>query len=183
MPIQSMEYTTILSASLLVVLMLVIRTYMTYSSNIHALMRLNSKTSVQAEKYVRAYDLFYDKGHLPLNTLDDFENGVPMHGFRVDDQWAVSEILYESVQDLCRIGGLKKMYVPPDLDGTAAIHSNQILLEQEVLKHLKVPNRSKLLEFGCGCGAIARHMSEQSDSFVTGINIDKSTLYNFEHFL
>jgi sterol 24-C-methyltransferase len=53
---------------------------------------------------------------------------------------------------------------------------NQILLEEKMSKHLGVGKGDKMLEIGCGCGAIATSMGEISGATMYGQNIDKSQI-------
>ena len=117
--------------------------------------------------------MYSDKNTLQINSLGDFNNKVPLIGYKISDQWEHTENLYAILHDLCRIGGLRKMYLPPQLnDKSTDIYLNQILAEKQLAEWLQVNPDEKLLELGCGCGAIAENMSHNTNCFITGININ-----------
>jgi len=123
--------------------------------------------------YMNTYGhLFVDS---PENTKADYENGVPMQGYEQGSSKELEQ-LYKVMHLLCTLGSVEKMYMPPVLDPSKSVMQNQILLEEKMAKDLGVGPGDKVLEVGCGCGAIATSMGEITGSTMYGQNIDKSQI-------
>jgi len=73
-------------------------------------------------------------------------------------------------------GSVEKMYMPPALDVEKSVVENQNLLERQLVKDIDVGDGDKVLDLGCGCGAIAEHVATLSGCTVYGINIEKSQI-------
>ncbi len=85
--------------------------------------------------YMDTYgELFADS---PENTKADYENGVPMQGYRQGSSKEL-ETLYRIIHLLCTLGSVEKMYMPPVLDPEKSVIENQILLEEKMAKDLGV---------------------------------------------
>ena len=80
---------------------------------------------------------------------------------------------YKVIHNLCALGSVEKMYMPPTLDSTKSVKENQILLEKIIAKDLHVSTNNNILALGCGCGAIAKNMAKITGSNVYGINIEE----------
>jgi sterol 24-C-methyltransferase len=111
----------------------------------------------------------------PESTLADYENGVPMQGYRQGSSPELEQY-YRIIHLLCTLGSVEKMYMPPEIDSSKSVMENQILLEERMAKDLKIAPKSKVLEIGCGCGAIATSMGEISGAEMFGTNIDPSQI-------
>ena len=123
--------------------------------------------------YMRSYgELFVDS---PENTKADYEQGVPLRGY---PQGSSDELtaLYKVIHLLCTLGSVEKMYMPPTIDPAQSVLSNQILFEQMVAKDLQLRPGDKVLDLGCGCGAIAEHMAELTGATPYGVNLDLSQI-------
>jgi sterol 24-C-methyltransferase len=68
------------------------------------------------------------------------------------------------------------MYMPPTIDPEQSVLSNQILFERIVANDLQLRPGDKVLELGCGCGAIAEHIAELTGATPYGINLDRSQI-------
>jgi len=114
--------------------------------------------------------LFMDS---PERTRDDYEKGVPMQGYEQGSSKELEQ--YYKVQHLlCTLGSVEKMYMPPVLDIRKSVMDNQILLEEKMAKDLNTGPGDKVLELGCGCGAIATSIASFTGSTMYGQNIEKS---------
>ncbi|MEZ5381419.1 MAG: methyltransferase domain-containing protein [Microthrixaceae bacterium] len=123
--------------------------------------------------YMGTYtELFTDS---PENTLADYEAGVPMRGYEQGSSEEISQ-LYQVIHIMCTLGSVEKMYMPPVIDPDQSVLQNQILLERIVAEDLDVQPGAKVLDLGCGCGAIAEHMAELTGAELFGINIDRSQI-------
>ncbi len=123
--------------------------------------------------YMRSYDeLFVDS---PENTKADHDNGVPIRGYPQGSSNELQE-LYKVIHLLCTLGSVEKMYMPPEIDPQQSVLQNQILFERLVAKDLDLSEGEKVLDLGCGCGAIAEHMAELTGATPYGINLDKSQI-------
>ena len=152
--------------------------YYKYKERFQAFNRLRTTHVDKIKSYIDSYDVLYsDKNTLQINSLEDFNKNVPLLGYKISDQWEHTENLYAILHDLCRIGGLRKMYVPPQLNHSSTdIQTNQLLAEKKLAEWLQVNPGEKMLELGCGCGAISESMSHNTNCFITGINLDEETL-------
>eukprot|EP00913_Durusdinium_trenchii_P011677 g10966.t1 len=77
---------------------------------------------------------------------------------------------------LCAIGNFEKMYLPPYLDETKDVYSNQKLYEKKMADFLQLGPGTKAVDIGCGRGRIAHHVASYTGAHVTGLNIDKEQL-------
>jgi sterol 24-C-methyltransferase len=75
---------------------------------------------------------------------------------------------------------LEKLYIPPQLNDSEGLYANQLLCEQAVLKdlNLKNPEKSHLLDMGCGRGRIAHYFATLTGGSVSGYNIDPNQIEN-----
>ena len=138
-----------------------------------ALVSLLKLSDAEIDVYMNTYgELFVDS---PENTKADYDNGVPMQGYRQGSSKELEQ-LYRIMHLLCTIGSVEKMYMPPVLDPNKSVMENQILLEEKMAKYLGVGPGDKMLELGCGCGAIANRMGEITGATMYGQNIDKSQI-------
>ena len=123
--------------------------------------------------YMRSYDeLFVDS---PENTRADHDNGVPLQGYPQGSSDELQE-LYKVIHLLCTLGSVEKMYMPPEIDPEQSVLQNQILFERIVANDLQLGQGDKVLDLGCGCGAIAEHIAELTGATPYGINLDGSQI-------
>ena len=117
-------------------------------------------------------ELFVDS---PENTKADYDDGVPLRGYRQGSSDELQQ-LYRIIHLLCTLGSVEKMYMPPALDVDQSVLQNQILFERIVAGDLKIGRGDKVLDLGCGCGAIAEHIAALTDAIPYGINLDRSQI-------
>jgi sterol 24-C-methyltransferase len=123
--------------------------------------------------YMRSYDeLFVDS---PENTKADYEAGVPLQGYPQGSSNELTE-LYKVIHLLCTLGSVEKMYMPPTIDPKQSVLQNQILFEKIVAKDLQLRPGDRVLDLGCGCGAIAEHVAELTGATPYGVNLDRSQI-------
>ncbi|MGK2950270.1 MAG: class I SAM-dependent methyltransferase [Acidimicrobiales bacterium] len=123
--------------------------------------------------YMRSYDqLFVDS---PENTKADYEAGVPLRGYPQGSSNELTE-LYKVIHLLCTLGSVEKMYMPPTIDPDRSVLQNQILFEQILAKDLQLRPSDKVLDLGCGCGAIAEHIADLTGTTAYGVNLDRSQI-------
>lgn len=124
--------------------------------------------------FMGTYDeLFTDS---PENTKADYEAGVPLTGY-VQGSSAELQQLYRIIHLLCTLGSVEKMYMPPVIDPRRSVLENQILFERIVAKDLEIGPGDKVLDLGCGCGAIAEHVASVTGATPYGINLDESQIH------
>ena len=122
---------------------------------------------------MRSYgELFVDS---PENTKADYEAGVALRGYPQGSSNELTE-LYKVIHLLCTLGSVEKMYMPPTIDPKQSVLQNQILFERIVAKDLQLRPGDKVLDLGCGCGAIAEHMAALTGATPYGINLDRSQI-------
>lgn len=85
---------------------------------------------------------------------------------------------YQVVNQLCAIGLVEKMYIPPNMDPAETVINNQLLYEKKMCQWLDAKPGCKLLDIGCGRGRVAAHIASTTGAHITGINIDKTQLVN-----
>ncbi len=123
--------------------------------------------------FMGTYDeLFTDS---PERTKADYENGVPLEGYRQGSSDELQQ-LYKIIHLLCTLGSVEKMYMPPVIDPEQSVLKNQILFERIVASDLELGRGDKVLDLGCGCGAIAEHIAELTGATPYGINLDRSQI-------
>ena len=123
--------------------------------------------------YMRSYgELFVDS---PENTRADYEAGVALRGYPQGSSNELTE-LYKVIHLLCTLGSVEKMYMPPQIDPAESVLQNQILFERIVAEDLNLTPGEKVLELGCGCGAIAEHIAELTGATPYGVNLDSSQI-------
>lgn len=123
--------------------------------------------------YMRSYDELFDDS--PENTKADHDNGVPLKGYPQGSSDELQE-LYKVIHLLCTLGSVEKMYMPPEIDSDQSVLQNQILFERIVANDLELNPGDKVLDLGCGCGAIAEHIAELTGATPYGINLDRSQI-------
>jgi len=116
---------------------------------------------------------------LPTEHVEDF-----LKSYEIFDQEKITDRpedaqniinYYKVINHLCAIGEVEKMYIPPAVDLSKSIFSNQVLWEEKgMADKLEVGPGKKVLDVGCGRGRIAHHVASYTGAQVTGINIDKS---------
>jgi sterol 24-C-methyltransferase len=96
-----------------------------------------------------------------------------------DETKAVADY-YKVLNNLLSVFDLEKLYIPPQLDESLGLYGNQILCERAVLKELDLeePDRSHLLDMGCGRGRISHHFATLTGGQVSGYNIDPNQIEN-----
>jgi len=123
--------------------------------------------------YMRSYgELFVDS---PENTKADHDAGVPLKGYPQGSSDELTE-LYKVIHLLCTLGSVEKMYMPPTIDPDQSVLQNQILFERIVAEDLNLTAGEKVLDLGCGCGAIAEHIAELTGATPYGVNLDRSQI-------
>jgi sterol 24-C-methyltransferase len=122
---------------------------------------------------MRSYgELFVDS---PENTKADYDQGVPLRGYPQGSSNELTQ-LYKVIHLMCTLGSVEKMYMPPTIDPEKSVLQNQILFERIVADDLQLRPGEKVLELGCGCGAIAEHIAELTGAQPYGVNLDLSQI-------
>lgn len=83
---------------------------------------------------------------------------------------------YTVMNQLCAVGEVEKMYIPPTMDATKNIINNQILFEERFCDALQIKSGDKVFELGCGRGRVAAHLASRTGADITAINIDQTQL-------
>ncbi len=145
----------------------------TVRDRLGALVGLLRVSDAEFHAFMGTYDeLFTDS---PENTKADYEAGVPIRGYRQGSSAELQQ-LYRIIHLLCTLGSVEKMYMPPVIDPERSVLDNQILFERIVANDLAIGLGDKVLDLGCGCGAIAEHMAELTGATPYGINLDESQI-------
>ncbi len=145
----------------------------TVRDRLGALVGLLRVSDDEFHAFMGTYDeLFTDS---PENTKADHEAGVPLRGYRQGSSAELQQ-LYRIIHLLCTLGSVEKMYMPPVIDPEQSVLKNQILFERIVAKDLDIGPGDKVLDLGCGCGAIAEHIAELTGATPSGINLDESQI-------
>lgn len=97
-----------------------------------------------------------------------------------DDETKAVAAYYKVLNNMLSVFDLEKLYIPPMLDDAKGLYANQVLCEQALLKelNLKNPEKSHLLDMGCGRGRIAHHFATLTGGQVSGYNIDPNQIEN-----
>ena len=97
---------------------------------------------------------------------------------KTEDETAAVAAYYKVLNNLLSVFDLEKLYIPPQLDDSLGLYGNQLLCEQAVLEELNLqdPQRSHLLDMGCGRGRISYHFASLTGGQVSGYNIDPNQI-------
>lgn len=145
----------------------------TLRDRLSALRSLVTISDVEFHGFMGTYDeLFVDS---PENTLADHEAGAPLRGYPQGSSDELEQ-LYRVIHLLCTLGSVEKMYMPPVMDPEKSVLQNQILFEKMVAADLKLGPGDKVLDLGCGCGAIAEHVAALTGAIPFGVNLDRSQI-------
>jgi len=131
------------------------------------------------EPFFESFEIWDRKAY---NTLADFSAGVPPEPFITSKADAAKVVdYYGTLNNLCAMGSVEKMYIPPHMDKTKGVFDNQLLFEKGFIDQLMagpltVNESSKILEVGCGRGRITYHAQQQTGAHVTGLNIEPDQL-------
>lgn len=146
------------------------------NEKIMALYRITKFSKSEISNYHKSYDNIFSRYDMIL-SLDDFKKGrINNIGFNPPNSEKEIVNCYNILNDLCTLGNVQKMYIPPLIDSKLGFKENQNLNEISIVNKLKVKANSKLLELGCGTGKISEHISKVFNCTVYGINIDKNQL-------
>lgn len=138
-----------------------------------ALHRLLKTSDTDFKGFMSTYDTLFSDS--PENTKDDYDKGVPMQGY-VPGSSPELELYYKIIHLMCTLGSVEKMYMPPVMDLSESVATNQDLFEEQLARDLNVPKEGTVLDLGCGCGALAAHIALLRECTVYGINIEKSQI-------
>jgi len=99
---------------------------------------------------------------------------------KTEDETKAVAAYYKVLNNMLSVFDLEKLYIPPQLDEKQGLYGNQLLIEQAVYQelNLKNPERSHLLDMGCGRGRISHHFATLSGGQVSGYNIDPNQIEN-----
>lgn len=118
------------------------------------------------------------------NYLDAFE--IFRHDWKdqpYDERVSKSIVDYYTViNHLCALGQVEKMYIPPAIDLSKNVVTNQNLFEERMARDLGMSYGDRALELGCGRGRVAAHLATYSGAKINGINIDEGQLRSARRF-
>jgi len=116
--------------------------------------------------------------NLPDETIQSFMNSYQIFDKEIiageDDAQNIVNY-YQVLNELCAIGEVEKMYIPPLIDNNVGVFANQLLFEQKMIRELSIGPNSRVLDVGCGRGRIAAHVCS-TGAIVDGINIDTTQI-------
>ncbi len=139
------------------------------STILHAFKALYRLSPKEVDDYIKSYDIYEC----------DWVQGQAMKGTQAVAYTEVKEHIldfYEVINHLCAIGEVEKMYIPPALDLSQNIISNQMMFEKKFAQLLNLKPGDKVFELGCGKGRVAAHLASETGADITGINIDQGQL-------
>lgn len=162
-----------------------------------ATLNLTSKVEFWAYRLSTILKSFKTLYTLPPSKVEAFMNSYVIY----DHDWADEKTLIEKfgsnyveevqkklvdyycvLNHLCSIGQVEKMYIPPAIDLSSSIITNQKLFEKMMCKDLRVSSGQKVLDIGCGRGRVACHMAQLSGASIVGMNIDPDQLESGKKF-
>lgn len=140
-----------------------------------ALGRLLKTSNGEFKAFMDTYDTLFISLASPENTKEDYDRGVPLRGYEPGSSSELAQY-YKIIHLLCTLGSVEKMYMPPALDTERTVRENQDLLEERLARDIDVGEGDRVLDLGCGCGAIADHIAKLSGATIYGINLDESQI-------
>ena len=158
-------------------LIVLIRMYFMNKQRIDTFLRLCNLPQKKIDLYLESYDkIFNDQGM--VSCRQNYLLKKPPAKFVIPDgkQAEYTENCYSVLSDLCKLGNVEKMFIPLLFKEGASLKENQLLEEKSVAESLNLRPGGRILEIGCGCGIIAKNISNITKCKVTGINIDDHQL-------
>lgn len=131
---------------------------------------LRNLSKEQVDNFMASYVIY------SLDWADEaqmIEKLGPDYQKRVGDSLAA---YYGVLNNLCALGDVEKMYIPPAINLKVSVRDNQMLYEQSIARHLELKPGDKVLDLGCGRGRVAAHIAKYSGAHVTGLNIDPDSV-------
>merc|ERR1740121_3496713 len=131
------------------------------------------------DPFFKSFEIWDRKAY---NTLADFKSGIPPEPCITGKEDAAKVVdYYGTLNKLCAMGSVEKMYIPPHVDKTKGVFDNQLLFEKGFIDMLMsgplpINESSKILEVGCGRGRITYHAQQQTGAHITGLNIEPDQL-------
>lgn len=147
--------------------------WQTFMTSFRYLKNLSQK---QVDDYMASYVIY---------NLDWADEKQMVETLGPDYQSKVHDCLiayYGTLNHLCALGDVEKMYIPPYMDKKASVLDNQLLYEESVARDIGLKPGDKVLDLGCGRGRVAAHMAKFSGAHVTGINIDPNQIAQAKSF-
>jgi sterol 24-C-methyltransferase len=150
--------------------------------------------SYRTSTVLKAFKMLYT---LPQEKVDAFVKSYKIYDHDwVDEEQMIKEMgqdyyneikkklidWYCVLNNLCAIGQVEKMYIPPAIDLSKSIIENQNLYEERMARDLGLKKGDKALDIGCGRGRVAAHVATYTGAHVTGINIDGDQLAHANQF-
>jgi sterol 24-C-methyltransferase len=135
-------------------------------TRLQALAFLYKLSQEELDAFLRAYTLF----ERDWTTFDD--------GRR--EEYLVD--YYKVINQLCALGNVEKMYMPPMMDPEVGLRGQQTLWEEKMTRDIGAGPGLRILDVGCGRGRIANDVIVRSGAHVTGLNIDPTQLENARSF-
>lgn len=145
-------------------------------------------TSISASQAIyrfgTAFDAFKSLYRLSPDHLDAFLNAYQMFDREQPGDNDEKQLIdyYRVINQLCAIGEVEKMYIPPVITPGVGITDNQNLFEEKMCRDLALKPGDRVLDVGCGRGRVAAHLASMCSAEVTGINIDPDQLASAETF-
>lgn len=131
-----------------------------------ALASLYKLTEDEVDAFLRAYVLF----ERDWTTYDDGKR----------EEYLVD--YYRVINQLCALGNVEKMYMPPMMDPELGLRGQQRLWEEKMARDIGARPGARILDVGCGRGRIANDIIVRTGAHVTGLNIDPTQLENARSF-
>lgn len=142
-------------------------------AKVDALTQLLRTTEDEYHGFMGSYGSLFTSR--PESTRDDYDRGKPLRGYAEGSSPELQHY-YRFIHIMCTLGSVEKMYMPPTIDASRSVKHNQLLLERELADDLRLGHGDRVLDLGCGCGAIASHIAGLRACHVTGINIEPSAV-------
>src|SRR5262249_18266894 len=118
-------------------------------NSLKALYKISPK---QVDNFIKSYDIYHC----------DWVDGQAMVDSKVIEYSVVKEKVldyYSTLNHLCALGQVEKMYIPPALDLSENVIENQNLFEKRLSKQLGMKPDHISLDLGCGKGRVAAHLA------------------------
>jgi len=149
------------------------------STTADAFWKLYTSKPEDLEPFFKSFEIWDRKAY---NTLADFKAGIAPEPFITSRADAAKVVdYYGTLNKLCAMGSVEKMYIPPHVDKSKGVFDNQLIFEKGFIDQLmsgplNITEDSKILEVGCGRGRITYHAQQQTGAHVTGLNIEPDQL-------
>mmetsp|Transcript_70534 Transcript_70534/g.131947 ORF Transcript_70534/g.131947 Transcript_70534/m.131947 type:complete len:362 (+) Transcript_70534:59-1144(+) len=134
--------------------------------------RLSYRLHVSVDAFLALLRLSQEDVDAYVDSYKLFEQDA----VRTEEDESRIRAYYRTIANLCALGPVEKMYIPPVYDVSRGVVGNQIMFEEKFSDLLEIGPGKTVLDLGCGRGQVAHHVASYTGAKVVGLNIDSNQI-------